>query len=129
VAALEVHGAGVIGRGDSPGIATGLLLLVVGTWVVARTFIHDAGGQNLVDRLLAIAGGGDAKPSGVGGVVSAAFGVARDPRQLFTGPLSTPVKPRPGARSTPPIVDFDHPSSYTLPGLPSLPILPSIHLP
>jgi hypothetical protein len=39
------------------GFATGLLLVVVGTWIAARTFIRDAGGKNLVDRLVDYGGG------------------------------------------------------------------------
>jgi hypothetical protein len=43
---------------QTTGLAAGVLLAIVGSWVVARTIIHDASGKNLVDRLLAIAGGG-----------------------------------------------------------------------
>jgi hypothetical protein len=30
------------------------LMIVVGLWVLARTFTHDKGGKNLVDRILSL---------------------------------------------------------------------------
>jgi hypothetical protein len=48
---------------DQPGIATGLLLVIVGLWIGARTFIHDASGKNLVDRLIDLAGGDSSSSS------------------------------------------------------------------
>ena len=64
MAAREADGAdGVNDQGG--GVAGGLLLIVIGVFVVARTVIHDASGQNLVDRLLSIAGGGKSS-SGAG---------------------------------------------------------------
>src|SRR3954454_3532668 len=42
----------------NPGLATGILLVLVGVWVVSRTLVHDAQGFNLVDRIIALAGGG-----------------------------------------------------------------------
>jgi hypothetical protein len=40
------------------GLAGGALLVILGVFVMARTVIHDDAGDNLVDRLLAVAGGG-----------------------------------------------------------------------
>lgn len=39
----------------NPGLATGLLLALVGAFVLLRTVVQDSGGQNLVDRIVAMA--------------------------------------------------------------------------
>jgi hypothetical protein len=62
---------------QGPGLATGLLLALVGAWIVSRTVVHDAQGQNLVDRIVAYAtGSGSSTSSGKskGGALKLPFG-------------------------------------------------------
>lgn len=37
------------------GLATGLLLFVVGVFALLRTIVHDSNGRNLVDRIVELA--------------------------------------------------------------------------
>lgn len=75
-------------NGDGGELAGGLLLIVIGVFVVARTVIHDASGQNLVDRLLSIAGGGNSSGAAA---PSAAQSVTAHAR---FGPGSTTTLPK-----------------------------------
>lgn len=35
-------------------MATGIVLLLIGVWLLSRTFVRDDDGRNLVDRILSI---------------------------------------------------------------------------
>ena len=43
-------------------MAVGIVLAVVGLWIVLRTVVKDSSGRTLVDRILN-AGGGEPKPA------------------------------------------------------------------
>lgn len=83
------------------GLAAGALLVVLGVFVVARTVVHDDQGQNLVDRLLAIAGGGGkggkdgkgGKGSGVPGPAVHIHNIGGVPVPFVVVPGISPVDP------------------------------------
>jgi hypothetical protein len=58
------------------GIATGVVVALVGLWLVLRTVTHDDSGRNLVDRILGLDGAGDDVMSAAdpGAAASAEFG-------------------------------------------------------
>ena len=51
---------------DQSGLATGALLLILGVWIMLRTFVHDANGKNLVDRLVELGKGSSSSSGGSG---------------------------------------------------------------
>jgi hypothetical protein len=82
----------------NPGLATGILLVLVGVWVVSRTLVHDAQGFNLVDRIIALAGGGTPgkpKAKNVPGLIgqTTAHGIIGPVNPLDPGALLGPLNP------------------------------------
>jgi hypothetical protein len=88
---------------QNPGLATGVLLVILGVWVVSRTLIHDRQGHNLVDRIVGYSSKASASSTGnliAQGLIPSAYPV---PLPGLTGPLSPlgPAGQTIGPRKTP----------------------------
>jgi hypothetical protein len=86
------------------GIATGVVLAIIGIWLILRTVVHDDQGQNLVDKILGangdspeLAGGTTAASTGGGSDVAAdstGLGAVADWIRDLRRVLALPVRPR-----------------------------------
>jgi hypothetical protein len=120
---------------DGAGLATGVLLFLVGLFLVSRTLSHDDAGFNLVDRIIAIAGGkGTAHPTGQDTTHIGPVAV-KTPAGLAKGAIGSALKhaipgggvPKPGVELSP-VPPFITPGG--LPNLTTLiPGIPHVSIP